>query len=255
MSKMKTIESWALHAYADGELDAAGRADIERLLVDNSSARTELALWQEQKANLKRAFDGVLDEPLPASLTRAVNQRLHRPFGGWQAIAAGLALLLIGGAGGWFLSHQTLQPGLHDFAERAMAAHAVYAAEVRHPVEVGADQKDHLQTWLSKRVGAQFVVPNLAAQGYTLLGGRLLVMDDRPAAQLMYEDHTKRRVTLYLRTYPDHQEQAVRIEERGNLVACYWRDGSFGFVMAGELDEASMMTLARAVYDELEKEG
>jgi anti-sigma factor RsiW len=255
MNEMKTIETWALHAYADGELDAAGRAEIERLLDDNPSARAELAIWQDQKAALKRAYDDVLDEPIPAGLTRAVNSRpLHR-LGRWQAAAAAVALLLIGGAGGWFLSHQTLQPGMQDFADRALAAHIIYAAEVRHPVEVGADQKDHLQTWLSKRVGAQFVIPNLTPQGYTLLGGRLLVIDDRPAAQLMYEDSSKRRITLYLRTYPDHQEQAVRIENRGDLIACYWRDGGFGFVMAGELDRANMMTLAHAVYDELEKEG
>jgi anti-sigma factor RsiW len=144
---------------------------------------------------------------------------------------------------------------MQQFADRALAAHGIYAAELRHPVEVGANERDHLQAWLSKRVGTPFVIPDLSAQGYTLLGGRLLVIEDRPTAQLMYEDSTKRRVTLYLSGYADHAEQGVRVEERGGLVACYWRDGPIGFVLAGELDRDTMMSLARAVYEDLEKSG
>ncbi len=49
--------------------------------------------------------------------------------------------------------------------------------EVRHPVEVTAAQQDHLVQWLSKRVGRPLKVPVLAAEGYELVGGRLLSGD------------------------------------------------------------------------------
>ena len=46
-------------------------------------------------------------------------------------------------------------------ARRAANAHAVYVPEVRHPVEVGADQEAHLVQWLSKRLAVPVRAPAL----------------------------------------------------------------------------------------------
>ena len=40
-------------------------------------------------------------------------------------------------------------------------------------------------TWLSRRLGRQLTAPDLAAQGFDLIGGRLLPASTGPAAQLM----------------------------------------------------------------------
>ena len=53
--------------------------------------------------------------------------------------------------------------------------------EVRHPVEVGGSERDHLQQWLSKRVGYQVSPPQLDKAGLKLVGGRLLPGPDGPA--------------------------------------------------------------------------
>jgi len=256
MTAMKITESWALHAYADGELDAAGRAEVERMLETDPAARLALATWQRQKDALKAAYDGVLDEPLPPGLVKALNAKpQQRRASSLAALAASLALLLAGGAAGWFAAHTATGNGTASFAEEALAAHSIYAAEVRHPVEVAAAEKDHLQAWLSKRVGIAFNVPDLTGQGYNLLGGRLLAIEGQPTAQLMYEDATRRRVTLYLSRNPSETEQSLRIEKSGDLFACYWQDGKLGVVVAGDLDEPAMMALARVVYDKFEGEG
>jgi anti-sigma factor RsiW len=52
---------------------------------------------------------------------------------------------------------------------------------------------------LSKRLGRQLVVPDLAVAGFRLMGGRLLPAEDGPAAQFMYENANRDRLTLYLR--------------------------------------------------------
>ena len=92
----------------------------------------------------------------------------------------------------------------------------------------------------------------LAAEGYTLLGGRLLVAGGQPAAQLMYEDQSKRRITLFLIANSGNSETAIRIEQSGPLSACYWLDGPLGFAVAGELDRDQMMALAHEVYRQFE---
>lgn len=251
MSKPK-IDEWALHAFVDGEVSEDQRAEIEAYLASDAEAAAKVEAWRAQTRAMQQAFAGVAEEPLPASLLAAA-----RSGGGWRrqpfaAIAAALALLLLGGAGGWFMGHDTAGVAAFSVADRAIVAHEVYAPEVRHPVEVAASEKDHLEAWLSKRVGVDFKTPDLSAQGYTLLGGRLLAGDGRPAAQLMYEDAHKSRLTVFIAFNTGPEETAVRIEEKGALVACYWLDGQFAVAVAGEMPPDDMMKLAQSVYDQLE---
>jgi anti-sigma factor RsiW len=251
---MKTgkIDDWALHAYVDNEVSGEQRAEIEELLRNTPELAQRVEDWRRQREALKQAFAGVLAESVPPSLAATL-----RTGGGWtarpyMAVAAALMLLLLGGFGGWFLAMETGRSEVADFADRALTAHAVYAVEVRHPVEVRAEERDHLQTWLSKRVGTAFTVPDLTAQGYTLLGGRLLAAGDRPAALLMYEDANSNRITIYLISQNEDSETALHVEQRGSLTACYWRDGKLAFVVAGEMPREPMMKLAEAVYDAFE---
>ncbi len=252
MTAMKTIETWALNAYADGELDGADRLAVEDLLAADADARAALDAVERQKQALKTAYDPVLREPVPAALAAALRHGGGRAALPYAAMAAGLALLIAGGAGGWLMSQQSGSSASASIADRAIGAHEVYAVEVRHPVEVAAAESDHLQAWLSKRIGTAFVIPDLSAEGYTLLGGRLLAAGDLPAAQLMYEDAGKKRITIYLSANPGNAKAALRVEEKGGLVACYWLDGPLGFVIAGEMDRTRMMQLARTVYERFE---
>lgn len=252
MTTMKTIENWALHAYVDGELDAADCEAVEKLLESDAAARATVDAYEHQDEALKRAFDGVLAEPVPQRLTAALaapRRWILRPL---MNMAAALVLLALGGLGGWYASHDPGGARAEGIAEEAIIAHEVYTAEVKHPVEVAGAEHDQLQAWLSKRVGVSFTVPDLTSEGYTLLGGRLLATANHPSAQLMYEDAEKKRITIFLTANPGETKMALRVETKGPLIACYWLDGPLGFVVAGEMDRAKMMQLARVVYDRFE---
>jgi anti-sigma factor RsiW len=67
-------------------------------------------------------------------------------------------------------------------------AHAVYLPEKRHPVEVAAAEQDHMVQWLSKRLGKPLKIPQLGAQGFELVGGRLLPGDSGARAQFMFQN-------------------------------------------------------------------
>jgi len=252
MTAMKSIESWALHAYVDGELDGAERLAVEQLLTEDGAARAAVETYRRQREALKRTFDPVLAEPVPASLTAAVRARgtwRDRPF---MHMAAAVLLLVAGGLLGWFAGHDPAGSRAETLAEWAIEAHQIFAAEVRHPVEVAASDRDHLQAWLSKRVGTAFTIPDLSEEGYTLLGGRLLAAGDRPAAQLMYEDAASKRITVFLAANDDKAETSLQVEEKGQLIACYWLSHQIAFAVAGEMDKGPMMQLARVIYDKFE---
>lgn len=247
------MEDWELHAYADGELSPEQRAEVEARLARDPEAARKVADWKRQRALLKSAFGGVLDEPVPPQLAATLRAAAAPArLSPWLAMAAALLLLLCGGLAGWFLRGETAPVTMASLGEEALAAHSVYAVEVRHPVEVAGDDKAHLQAWLSKRVGTAFTVPDLAEEGYTLLGGRLLSGADGPAAMLMYEDQKGQRLSVLLASPGTDMETALKVEEQGKLIACTWQDGKLAVAVAGEMARDPMMVLAKAVYGKLE---
>jgi anti-sigma factor RsiW len=248
----ETVENWALHAFADGELEGDERKAMERLLSENEEARKALAAINYQKSELRIAYGPVLGEPLPLSLIATVQGRGGRSILPYAAMAASVALVLIGGAGGWYSSQHSESVQTADLAHRALIAHEIYSVEVRHPVEVAAAEQDHLQAWLSKRVGTAIKIPNLDTEGFTLLGGRLVTAGDSPAGQLMYETADKQRLTIFIAANTDSKDSALRLVENGKLITCYWRDNKLALAVTGDLAKEDMMVLAKNIYEQMD---
>jgi anti-sigma factor RsiW len=251
MTELKNSEDWSLHAYADGEIAGQESRVLDERLANDPEARAKVEAWRRQKAWLREAFDPVLEEDVPSNIKAALRQRRGITLSPY-AIAAALALLIVGGAAGWFASLQVNAPKGMQFADLAIEAHEIYTRENRHAVEVAANDSEHLTSWLSKRVGHKLIIPDLTARGYTFLGGRLLAAGLQPAAQLMYEDANKRRITIFLTANEGGAETKFVIEEKHGITACYWLDGPLGFVIAGETSRDDIMGLANMVYRSFE---
>lgn len=253
MTANKTIETWALHAYADGELAAHERVEVERHLEEDIDARGVLDAIRREKAALHGAYDNVLNEKVPYGSIAASQQQKQRQLAPWAAVAAAVAMLAIGVGGGWYGAVRSMPDALAMMSKRALVAHEVYANDPKHFVEVTAAETDHLQKWLSKRIGANVVIPDLTERGYTFLGGRLLAAEERPAGQLVFEDQDKHRIAIFVTLNPDHKDAPIAMEQRGKVWGCYWMDGKFGMAVTGEMSKDDMLALAKDVYDQLEK--
>jgi anti-sigma factor RsiW len=222
---------------------------VETYLADHPDDAARVAASREQIVALHREYDPVLDEPLP---------RLERPqrygMGAPLRYAAVVAWFALGGVIGWQLHAYTADQRAEatSWPRRAAIAHVVYSPEVRHPVEVGADQEAHLVTWLSKRLGAPLKVPHLGELGYSLVGGRLLPGDRGPVAQFMYQDGKGQRLTLYVRVnLDDSRETAFRFAQEQRVGVFYWLDRKLGYALSGEVERSELLRIATAVYRQL----
>jgi anti-sigma factor RsiW len=206
--------------------------------------------YADQNNLLRRTFDTVLTEPIPA--------RMYFKRPAWLDYAR--AAVFVGAGIAIGLALPMLKPAPTASATvatplpiRAARAHLVYSPEVRHPVEVEAKDQDHLVKWLSKRLALPLKVPVLSNEGFELLGGRLLPGTDGPVAQFMYQDPTGKRLTLYVtRPHKGDEVTAFRFAQDGPVSVFYWIDRDCGYALSGELDKPQLARVANSVYRQLE---
>ena len=287
-------ESSAWHALVDGQLTPAQAQALREQLRDDEEAQATLALWQTQRQRLQALHQDLLHAPVPDALLAAAQRATDRreqyaQWWRWGGMAASVLLAFVLGWTGrshWpaGMSGQTIAAGqgttlvaaepAQRFAQQASVAHAVYQPEVRHPVEVTAAQQDHLVQWLSKRLDRPLKIPALGAQGYELVGGRLLPGDTGVRAQFMYQNGAGQRITLYLGALapssprpagenkggaPQSKESmpaaapatAFQFTREGPVPGFYWTDGGFGYALSGQLSRPDLLALATAVYQQL----
>ncbi len=237
-----------LHAYVDGELPSEQRAEVEAYLAERPAEYEQTRAWAAQNAALRALFNPVLREEVPVRL-RAVLERK-----GWIHYGLAAALLLFGIALGWIGRGSVTVPSssLASFARQAAVAHAVYSPEVRHPVEVWADQEEHLFKWLSTRLGTDLKAPQLSSLGFSLVGGRLLSGPQGPVAQFMYQDAKGQRLTLYISAQKAvGHDTAFRFAQEDRVSVFYWVDRNYGYALSSEIGREALLQIADAVYRQL----
>ncbi|SCX26278.1 MULTISPECIES: anti-sigma factor family protein [Agrobacterium] len=246
-----------LISYVDGRLDDQRRDAVAAHLASNPADARKVDAWRKQNAALAALY-GRLDEgALPANLdVIRMERRVRSERARWRNLAAASILVLAFGlTAGWF-GHALVQRGSEDtqfIVAAATQAHSVFASEVLHPVEVRADAEDtsHLQRWLSKRLDRKLNIPDLRRQGLQLVGGRVLPSASGAAGQLMYEDSTGQRVTLYIVPASDSEDTAMRRSNVGSLEAVSWDDETIRCALVGNLEPKRMDAIAKDMYQQL----
>ncbi len=241
-----------LQAFIDDRLDDEHRAAVEAHLAANPELRERVAAERRQRDELRAALQAKFDEPVPARL-RISNLARPSRTRVWTNIAAALAIFAVGATAGWFANGiapspvATASAPTAGVAQGATAAYRTFVVEVAHPVEVGVQQEQHLLQWLSKRLGRKLVAPDLSGFGYKLMGGRLLPGGSGAAAQLMYDDASGRRLTIYVRA-ADGTETAFRFQQEGEAATFAWIDQGFGFAVTATATREELLPIAEAVY-------
>lgn len=252
-----TITDDDITALADGQLAAERRALVEAAVGRDTALAARLAEIRAQNALLRDAFDPWLAEAVPPRLVAAAvppRSTARRAWvRAWPAYAAA-ATLVLGVATGWIGRGVMLELGgtPTTFARQAAYTHALYSADQRRPVEVWANEEASLVRWLSRRLGYQAHVPNLASIGYALVGGRLVAGNEKPTALVMYENAEKQRLTLQWRVAKGRSgETEFRYAHEDGVGVFYWIDDDCAYALSGPLDRAKLLQVAHVVYGQI----
>lgn len=248
-----------LHAYADGHLAEDERAAVEAWLAGHADAAELVAEWRQQNEAIATLFAPVMGEAVPERLnpariearTRTARLRLLR------GIAASLVVVAAAGGLGWYMRGVTWteEPVSERLIDNAVTAHALYVQEKTHAVEVAADSPN-LMRWLSNRIDTPIDAPNLKDRGFTFLGGRLLPGETGehahgPAAQLMYQNASAQRLTLYITAALPDKKDVWKFENRGGVEAYYWADADVTCTIVSDLPESDVRDLGKTIFEQL----
>jgi anti-sigma factor RsiW len=239
-----------LHAYIDGQLAPDRQPAVQLYLQEQPDVARRVAAYREQREALRAAFEAVAREPIPPALNLEllIQQRLARRRTPWRAAAAVLLAFGFGGAGGWLL-HGGLAPttSMTMLAQEAVANHVVYTADKRRPTELGAEQRDDLARWVSNRLNHQVAPPDLAADGFHYMGGRLAATPDGPAGLFMYDDAQGLRLTVFVLPMNSAESRPIQHVDFAHVDGCAWIDKGIGYTVVGKLPPAELRRLAEQV--------
>lgn len=257
MKRLEAITEDDLHAYVDGLLSDDDRAAVEAWLAERPEEQARVEEWRKQADILRNAFASyAAAHPHDASmLTPQKRDRAWRAKPVLLQTAAALLIFVAGAAAGRLLPPSfstpqdvTLASLTTDIPAQAKSAYLIYASEVRHPVEVGAGERQHLATWLGKRLGYPFTIPDLSKIGYDLVGGRLIPVSGKPGAMLMYQDKAGRRVTVLIGHNEENRTTSFRMASADGIETFYWIDNELGYAVSAELTRDEVQAIAEECY-------
>ena len=175
-----------VHALADGELDAGHARDVEMHVASCRRCASEFASAREMKralsatnlrfaapASLRARVEGAIPKPRPVASRRT----LLKGF----ALGSAVSALAASGIGVVVLREAHEGRVMGD----AISAH-LRSLQGEHLTDVLSSDQHTVKPWFNGKLDLAPPVPDLTAQGFTLIGGRLDFLDGKPVAALVY---------------------------------------------------------------------
>jgi anti-sigma factor RsiW len=238
-----------LHAYLDGELDAAGSADFNRHL--QSCAICAAVLKEEEKLRdvlqqsrlYSRAPAGLklrIQENLPGA---RVEKKFALTFWRWLVVAAAILFAV---ALSWRQLSLTDRNSYNEAAVIAVVDAHLRSLQPGHLVDVQSTDQHTVKPWFDGKLDFAPPVHDFAANDFPLLGGRLDVIKGRTVAALVY-GRRKHFISVFVeKSTPDSLGTGAGEMQGYHWTA--WNKDGFSFcaisdVSASDLEQLKQLAL------------
>jgi anti-sigma factor RsiW len=224
---MRTDEK--LHAYLDGELDAAASLELEREMAQSPALRAGHERLRELSAAVREKADY---HAAPARF----KVRSQKPRA-WLLAPAFALVLAAGIALGVFLA----QPRDDDSLGAAVVASHVRSTLAGRLIDVASSDQHTVKPWLSARLPFSPPVADLSPEGYVLAGARLDYLDGHSVAALVYR---RRQHVIDVFVWPS-RDSAHSAYARDGFNVVRFGSGGMRYWIVSDLNRNELADFAR----------
>ena len=228
-------------ASLDGELDFQTALRID----DHFSTCHRCTILLERLQRLQQEISAAgLDwsenadlRPLRAAIRRRTGEQWWRRPWLWRSAVGALAAMLV---------VMLAIPGKPvDSLERQMVDNHLRSMLADHLVDVPSSDQHTVKPWFQGKLSFAPSVPDLAADGFTLIGGRLDVIGGRPAAAIVYR-RRQHLVNLWIQASDGVQGQ-LRSTDMEGFHLLRWQKGEMAFWAVSDLNPAELREFAMLI--------
>src|ERR1700675_1874181 len=257
IASMRDNDELQLNAYCDGELDPASAIEFERRLSGDGSLKAQY----NRLLSLRRAVRSLPQYDVPAGLQARIQAALDtdrqvqagRPRHAAAPVQAGrprqrswsfqaLAAAAVFGA----VISSSAMLTMERYDRHQDVAREVVAGHIRgllapQPFDVASSDRHTVKPWFTSHLPESPQVPDLAAQGFVLVGGRVDVVGHEPVATIVYR-HAKHTVSLT--TLPPGQSVSDQTIAGYNVRS--WSDPQFTYIAVSDIPPEDLAAFQRA---------
>jgi anti-sigma factor RsiW len=237
-----------IHGYVDGELDLVKSIEIEQHLADcDACTRTVKGLrgLQSVVRNDALRFEPPtkLEKRLRSAVRREDKAEQRPGIFQWRWLVAGTlcAAILIGVLS---LAGMFTRPSPDDLLAQEVVASHVRSLMADHLTDVPSSDQHTVKPWFDGKLDFSPTVKDLSQQGFTLTGGRLDYLGNRPVAALVYQ---RRQHPINLFVWPTGATAATNEKalERQGYNVIRWSNGGMTYWAVSDLNLAELQQFAQ----------
>jgi anti-sigma factor RsiW len=242
-----------IHGYVDGELELTKNLEMDRHLQECSACARTCADLRALQAAIKAEAPyfqapSSLQKRIRSSVRTATKAGTVRHTFPWHklAIAASLALVLVGG---WVLlrglSLRTEEPTL---TRELLASHVRSQMVPGHRVDIESSNRHVVKPWFDGKLDFSPTVNDLTDQGFSLVGGRLDYLDNRPVAALVYK-RREHLINLFIWPWTPGSEVAPgRLTLQGYHLF-HWTQAGMNYWAVSNLNERELQDFVHLLQE------
>ncbi len=240
----------SLDAYVDGELELTRQLAVETHLADCRSCKESADRLTDCSSFVRMNMPAYKAPSDLKSKVRATLRREDKPNFKWfteygRQIAYAAALIVLSCALAWSL-YSLSKSKDKDLIAEAISSHS-RSLMLSHLVDCASGDQQTVRPWFNGKLDFSPPVADLMQAGYTLVGGRIDVLEQRPVAAIVYQ-HGKHVINLFVWPATDRKIDMDVKSQRGYHF-CAWNKAGLNFFCISEISAAELETFEDEVRE------
>jgi anti-sigma factor RsiW len=234
-----------LHGLLDQEIDAEPKCRIEAHVGACARCATQLRLHRAMRAMMSNAD---LRFPAPAALRTRIRAKLSVAVAGapyrlrtlFKGFAFGSALSAAAAA---LLMIAVIRSDQDQVIVSDVVSAHLRSLQANHLTDVQTGDRQGVKPWLGDRLGVAPPVPDLTAQGFDLIGGRIDYVLGKAVAAIVYQ-HSDHVINLFV-AQGAQVEQSARVETMRGLNIALWSEKGLNLCVVGDVSAEELQDFRR----------